>query len=157
VRSGWGCSGQDVDAVCFHHNLRKAAAVSTDREGRRSSLFAVVANLLVLLALDGLGRCRSSDGAGLVGLEVELDEEEQVGEDDGAGQSVGPNGLPGGASGATCDSGVVHDQRNDAASDVQAELDDLELGHVLLPPKIDLEDGAEIVVVLLGVERARWA
>lgn len=41
----------------------------------------------------------------------------------------------------------VHVGRNEASRDIQAELDDLELGHVLLPPQIDFQDGAHIIVV----------
>lgn len=84
-----------------------------------------------------------------VGLEIELDEEEEVGEDDGQGNHVGPHDLPRRARRAVGDGHLeVHVGRNGAGSDVQAELDNLELSHVLLPPYVDLQDGTEVVVVL---------
>lgn len=101
--------------------------------------------LRLLRFLRARGRSRSA--AVGIGLEIELDEEQEVGKDDRERDGVGPNSFPRRAS-RTGSFRKVHVGRNSAARNVQAELHNLELRHVLLPPQINLQDGAQIIIVL---------
>lgn len=79
-----------------------------------------------------------------------MDEQKKVGENDAKRDGVGPSGLPARAGGTASSSvGVVQVDRDHTAGNVEAELHNLELSHVLLPPQINLQNSAEVVVILL--------
>lgn len=77
---------------------RKSEPRARDKKRESSALCVerwpmIAISLLVLLGSRSLG-VRLGGSSALVGLEIELDEEEQVGQDNAQGDGVGPHSLP---------------------------------------------------------------